>query len=111
MGEKLKTIKITHTIIWAIFVFIIFFILYSGIFNKVNILTWVAIAVVLIEGIVLIFHKWQCPFTILGKKYTQNTDVGFDIYLPKWIAKNNKAIFTPIYLIGVFIVIYRIIWR
>ena len=111
MGEKLKTIKIAHTFIWAVFVLIILFILYSGIFNRINIITWVAITIVFIEGIVLIIHKWQCPFTIWGRNYSENAEVGFDIYLPKWIAKNNKAIFTPIYFIGVLIVIYRVIWR
>jgi len=104
----LQTIKIIHTIIWVFFVLIIAYILYSGIFDKINIFTWISVVIILVEGIVLYFNKWNCPLTILGKKYTEQTHIGFDIYLPKFIAKYNKLIFTTIYLLGLIIIIQRI---
>lgn len=107
MSRKLLYIKLGHTIIWIFYVFVIFYVLYSGIYNKVNIYTWVAIGLVIFEGIILMIFKGKCPFTILGYKYTENPEVGFDIFLPKWLAKNNKAIFTAIFIIGVILVIYR----
>ncbi len=107
--RKLLTIKVLHTIIWVFFVLIILYILYSGIFNRIDILTWVAIVLIVVEGIILLVNGWRCPLTNLGEKYTEQTDVGFDIFLPSWVAKNNKTIFTTIYLIGVIIVIYRLL--
>jgi hypothetical protein len=107
--RKLTTIKTLHTIIWAFFVLAIVYILYSGIANKVNAFTWIGIVLIVIEGIILLVNGWRCPFTILGEKYTENSDIGFDIFLPKWVAKNNKAIFTTIYFVGVIIVIYRLL--
>ena len=106
--NMLQSIKFIHTVIWAIFVLIIAYILYSGIFDKINIFTWVSIVLILVEGIILYVNKWNCPLTILGKKYTEQTHIGFDIYLPKFIAKYNKFIFTKIYLIGIIIIIYKI---
>ena len=105
----LKSIKVLHTIIWAFFVSIIFYILYSGIFDRITIFTWVSIVLVLVEGIILYLNKWNCPLTIMGKKYTKHTHIGFDIYLPQFIAKYNKIIFTVLYLIGVIIIIYRVL--
>lgn len=107
-SHELLTIKVLHTVIWAFFVLIILYILYSAIIDRIDILTWIAIALIVVEGIILIFNGWRCPITILGEKYTEQTDVGFDIFLPRWVAKNNKTIFTTIYLIGVIIVIYRL---
>jgi hypothetical protein len=109
MSRKLFYVKLTHTVIWLFYVVIIFYILYAGILNKVNLFTWVAIGLVVLEGIILILFKWKCPLTVLGAKYTEDQEVGFDIYLPQWLAKHNKAIFTTIFGIGVIIVVYRML--
>jgi hypothetical protein len=83
--------------------------MYSGIFNRINLFTWVAIALVLAEGIVLLINGWRCPLTKMGEKHTYETDVGFDIFIPRWLAKYNKVIFTTIYAISIIIVIYRLL--
>ncbi len=105
---KLLWIKIVHTVIWTFFVVAIFYILYAGIWDKLNLYVFIAIGLVVVEGLVLLAFKWRCPLTVLGLKYTEDTETGFDIFLPKWLAKNNKTIFTTIYVIGVILVIYRL---
>ncbi|MDR3600920.1 MAG: hypothetical protein P4L49_10660 [Desulfosporosinus sp.] len=70
---------------------------------------WIAIALVVFEGIILIINGWRCPLTRLGEKYNEQTNVGFDIFLPKWLAKHNKTIFTAIFSLAVIIVIYRLL--
>ncbi|SET59361.1 hypothetical protein SAMN05660297_02865 [Natronincola peptidivorans] len=106
---ELLIIKVIHTIIWTFFVLIIFYILYTAIIDEMNLYTWVAIVLVIVEGCILLINGWRCPLTNIGKKYTSNTEVGFDIFLPKWLAKNNKTILTTIYLIGIMFVIYRLL--
>jgi hypothetical protein len=109
MSKKLFYIKLLHTIIWFFYVFIIGYVIYAGIMNKIDFYLFTAIGLVMLEGIILIIFKWRCPLTVLGYKYTENREVGFDIFLPKWLAKNNKAIFTTIFVIGVLITIYRLL--
>ena len=106
--NHLRTIKILHTIIWAFFVSIIFYVLYSGVFNSINIFTWIAIALVFLEGIVLWAFKMFCPLTILARKYSDSEKENFDIYLPLWLARYNKQIFTSIFLVGLIIVLFRV---
>lgn len=106
---KLLIIKTVHTIIWAFFVTVILYVLWSAIADNINFLTWIAISLVLAEGIILLFNGWRCPLTIMGEKYTSQAEVGFDIFLPKWVAKNNKTIFTTIYVIGIILIVYRLI--
>lgn len=108
-SRKFLTIKVLHTVIWAFFVLIILYILYSAIIDRIDTLTWIAIALIVVEGIILLVNGWQCPLTSVGEKYTEQTDVGFDIFLPRWLAKNNKTIFTTLYSIGVILVIYRLL--
>lgn len=107
--RMLLKIKVLHTVIWAFFVLTILYILYAAIMDRIGTLLWIAIALIVVEGIILLINGGRCPLTRLGEEYTEKTDVGFDIFLPKWVAKNNKTIFTTLYFVGVIIVIYRVL--
>ena len=104
---KLFTLKILHTVVWAIFVFMIAYIFYTGILDKIDWFTYLSIAAVFVEGIVLLIFKWKCPITIISRRHTDNQKINFDIFLPKIIAKHNKTIFITLYIFGVIIVIYQ----
>lgn len=106
---KLTVVKIVHTLIWLFFVTVIFYILYSGISNKITIYTWVAIGFIIAEGVVLVLFKMFCPLTLIARKYSDSEKDNFDIYLPNWLARHNKIIFTSIYLVGVIIVLVRVL--
>lgn len=105
---KLFVIKLLHSIIWLFFVTVIFYILYSGIANEISTLTWIAIGLVIGEGIVLLTFNMFCPLTIIARKYSDSDKANFDIFLPQWMARYNKIIFTTIYLAGVIIVLLRV---
>lgn len=109
--SKLLLIKILHTVIWAFFVVVIFYVLYSGITDTINRYTWIGILVVIGEGITLaIFNKF-CPLTLIARKYSDSQKDNFDIFLPNWLAKHNKVIFTSIFAIAVLIVLWRMIFN
>jgi len=107
--QKLRAIKSLHSLIWIFMVSVIFYVLYSGIFDKVNIYTWICIFIIILEGMVLMAFKMSCPLTVLARKYSDSTNHNFDIYLPEWLAQYNKQIFTTIYVIGLSIVMLRVI--
>ncbi len=107
---KLLAIKLIHTLIWLFFIVVIFYILYSGIFNKMNIYTWIGIGLIFAEGIVLLIFKMFCPLTLIARKYSNSKKDNFDIFIPNWLAKNNKFIFTTIFIIGLIIVLIRTIF-
>jgi hypothetical protein len=105
--NRLLQIKILHTLIWLFFVVVIFYVLYSGVFDRVTLLTWIGIALVFLEGLVLVVFKMFCPLTLLARKYSDSEKDNFDIFLPNWLAKYNKQIFTTIFIAGLAIVIWR----
>lgn len=106
-SEKLITIKIAHTLIWVFFVSVIFYILYSGVSGSINTYTWICIGLIVVEGIVLAIYKMYCPLTVMARKYSDSEKDNFDIFLPNWLARYNKIIFTTIYFIGVIMVLIR----
>lgn len=108
-AQKLLVIKLFHTLIWIFMVSVIFYVLYSGISGRINILTWISAVIIIMEGAVLALFKMSCPLTILARKYSYSTKDNFDIYLPVWIARYNKQIFTLIFAIGIIIVCFRLL--
>lgn len=107
--QKLRAVKLIHTLIWIFMVSVIFYVLYSGVTGQVNVFTWLAIILILLEGVVLAVFNMSCPLTILARRYSTSTRDNFDIYLPELIARYNKQIFTTIFIIGLFTVLYRIL--
>ena len=100
-------IKTVHTVVWLILASTTVYILYSGLFDDVTIYTWIAIAMIIGEGIVLLFFNWSCPLTVIARKYSDSQKDNFDIFLPNWLAKHNKTIFTAIFIAGVVLVLTR----
>jgi hypothetical protein len=108
MKTKLTLIKIIHTLIWIFFNFVIFYMLYAVIINKLDKWLWIGYGLILLESITLLLFKFFCPLTILARKYSDSTKDNFDIYLPNWLAKHNKLIYTGIMIIILSITIYRL---
>ena len=105
-GNRLRFIKILHTLIWVFF---------AGCVFAIPIFAWVGkyahaitlIGIVFIEVLVLLINGWRCPLTGIAARYTDDRHDNFDIYLPEWIARYNKLIFGTIYAAGVLLTIIR----
>ncbi len=107
--NQLRTIKIIHTVVWIFFNVVIFYLLYAVIANRIDFLVWFGLGLFLAEGIVLLLFKNMCPLTVMARKYSDSPKNNFDIYLPEWLAKYNKLIYSIILLIVIVILIYRLL--
>ncbi len=108
-NNKLILIKTLHTIIWVFFNAVIFYMAYAVIVNKIDKYIWMGIGCIVLEWIVLLIFKWRCPLTLIARKYSDSTKDNFDIYLPNWLAKNNKPIYITIFIVIVSGLILRIL--
>jgi len=59
---------------------------------------------ILIECGVLALNRGRCPLTDVAAKFTDKRADNFDIYLPNWLARHNKAIFGTIFVANELIV-------
>lgn len=105
--SKLFAIKLIHTFIWVIFVAVIFYVVYSGVTDRLTTYTWIGIGLVIGEGLVLLLFKMSCPLTVMARNYSNSQKDNFDIFLPNWLARYNKLIFTTIFMLGLILVLYR----
>ena len=111
MNSQLLTIKLLHTLIWAVLASATLLVFYAGVFNHINVYTWISIGMVIVEGIILMLFRWSCPLTVVARKYSDSTQDNFDIFLPNWLAKHNKTIFTTLFLVGLVLVLFRVVFK
>lgn len=107
MQRRLFMIKLIHTIIWSVYAFIIFYLFFAALSNQISLWVWIGIGMVLIEGLVLLVYNWTCPMTLMARKYSNSKKHNFDIFLPEWVARHNKGIFTMMFVISMVILLFR----
>lgn len=110
-NAKLVFIKIVHTIIWSGFNIVIFYMLFAAVTNRLDLWLWLGYALILGECLVLLIFRSSCPLTIVARRYSNSNANNFDIYLPNWIAKNNKLIYSMIVLVTIFITLFQAVYR
>jgi hypothetical protein len=96
---SLAAVKLIHTAVWVFFVGCIAGIPVAG---AVRAFRWAAAwsGAVLIECAILALNGGRCPLTDLARRYTDDRRDNFDIYLPMWLARYNKAIFGTLFLLS-----------
>ena len=107
--SKLVFIKMVHTLVWLFFNVVLFYLAYAVIINKIDKFVWIGIALIVLEGVVLLIFNKMCPLTVIARRYSDSTKDNFDIYLPNWLAKYNKLIYTSFFVVIIWGVIYRVL--
>ncbi len=102
----LVRMKVLHTVVWAFVAGCIVALPVVGAYRN---FFWAAIlsSVVLLECVVLVANRGRCPLTDVASRYTDDRRENFDIYLPLWLARHNKAIFGMLFLVGEAFVLWR----
>jgi hypothetical protein len=106
--QKLIGIKLLHTCIWIFFNGVMFYLLYAVITNRIDRWVWIGLGCFVAEGMVLMIFKNFCPLTLWARKYSQSTRDNFDIYIPNWLARYNKLIYTSLLGVVVLILLYQL---
>jgi hypothetical protein len=96
----LVAIKLLHTVVWAFFVACILAIPVAGALHRFR-AAGAFILLVLVECAMLAMNRGRCPLTDLARRYTAKRADNFDIYLPLWLARHNKAVFGTLFAAGV----------
>jgi hypothetical protein len=102
-------IKVVHTVIFFVLSACVLDALYSGVFNRVSNWTGAAVALVVVESIVLMLCRWTCPLTILAERLGATDGAVADIFLPKWFADRIFPICGTTFLLACVILVARLL--
>lgn len=98
-AAALQVIRLLHTLVWAALVAVILAIPVAAWQRRFGLMLGLA-AVIVGEGLVLALNQGRCPLTNVAARYTTDRSDNFDIYLPRFVARYNKVIFSALYLAG-----------
>jgi hypothetical protein len=107
-AHTLRLVKTIHTIAWT-FLAACVLVIPVFVLQKNLTLAVIAIAVVGVEVLVLAANGFRCPLTDVAARYTPDRVANFDIYLPEWLARQNKLIFGSLYVAGILFALAT--WR
>ncbi len=109
-ADKLRQVKLLHTAIWAVMAAAILLLPLSAWFGYSRIALGLTL-LILGECTALAFNRGRCPLTDVAARYTDDRSDNFDIYLPLWLARNNKRIFGALFVAGELLWMWRWIER
>lgn len=101
----LLAIKLLHTAVWAALAGATVGIPIFAVLGRSD---WVfaLTLLILMECGVLLLNRWRCPLTSIAACLTSDRTDNFDIYLPRWLAHWNKAIFGSLFVAGELIAVW-----
>jgi len=106
----LTAIKLLHTAVWAFLAGCILALPVAAFLRHFHWAFFLS-AIVVFECGLLAANRGQCPLTSWATRFTDNRAANFDIYLPNWLARNNKAIFGTLFVVNELIVLWRWVVR
>ena len=107
-NSKLIIVKAIHTLIWIFFNLVLAYLFYAAYTNQVGLWFWLGISLIGLECIILFVNNWTCPLTPIARRYTNSNRDNFDIYLPNWLARHNKVVYSTLFAILVGIYIWKV---
>lgn len=107
-SAALFRIKVIHTLFWAVFAGAIVAIPIVTAAGNLDAALWLS-ALVWIECLILFVNRMRCPLTGLAAQYVAEPTDGFDIFLPPWLARNNKMIFGTLFALAEVFLIIRLV--
>lgn len=97
--QRLLAVKLAHTAIWAVFAGAVVGIPVATFVGDIRLGLWLSV-LVWVEVAILLVNRMSCPLTAVAGRYTPNRAANFDIFLPEWLAANNKLIFGWLFAAG-----------
>lgn len=98
--SPLTVIKLLHTAIWVGFNVCFGMAIWAGLTGRFDAWFWVPVGLIVLELVVLLANGWACPLTPIAARYTDDRSDNFDIYLPAWLARHNKTVYTVVCVLG-----------
>jgi hypothetical protein len=106
--KSVTFVKSVHSVIFFFLTGWLFILLYEVVCDRLTVLSGVAIAIFVAEGILLVARGWRCPLTVYAEKLGAASGQVTDIFLPKWLADRIFVIYGYLFGIGVIGVLIRL---
>ena len=109
MLRSITFIKTVHTLIFIFIIIWVGIVFFTLLLDKISMLTWVGIGFMLLEGLILLISRWQCPLTVYAENLGADDGSVTRILLPGFIATRTFKIFATISVICFLMLLVRLL--
>lgn len=103
----LALVKAVHSAIFLAMVAAIAYLLFAGVSDHDGWPAMVALSMPAIEGVIFFGNRKRCPLTDLAERIGAERGSVTDMFMPRLIADRTFEVFTPLYLAGAALMVYR----
>jgi hypothetical protein len=108
--HSIRFIKSIHTLIFVPLSALLFVFLYEVFANRITYFTWIAVAVFLAEGVVLVVNHGRCPLTSYAERLGSTHGQITDFFFPKWFADHVFQVYTGLFAVSLVRLIFLIVY-
>jgi len=110
LWKRIAFIRFVHTAIFVFFNVIMAVLLYEVVADNISLLTWIAVALFAIEGIVLLANNWTCPLTTYTESLESYHGQVIDIFfLPKWFGDRMFIFYGGLLIVALLFLLVRLL--
>jgi hypothetical protein len=107
MNPSAAQIRFFHALVFIVLMACLAYALYSAINDRITPWTWIAIGLIFVEGLILLYFKWQCPLTTWAENRGAKNGAVADLFLPKALADRLFPIYGVVYAVTVALIFLR----
>jgi hypothetical protein len=96
-------VKAFHTIAFVVIQTCILYLIYAGVRRRTDARAAMAVAVAAAESAIYVGNGFRCPLTGLAERLGAQKGQVTDIFLPKWLANNIANIYSPLFVLGLYL--------
>jgi hypothetical protein len=108
MSKTVFYIKLVHSFLFFLIGISTIYVFATAALDQVNMLTWWAFGIVIVELLALVLNNWRCPLTDLAEQ--QGAEVGSvaDLFLPAWLSDRLFVIFGILFTVTCLLLAWRL---
>jgi hypothetical protein len=109
MLRSLVFIKSIHTAIFVVMNVCLAIVILEVITDRISYLSWLSIAALLTESVVLVANGWRCPISIYAQNVGATDGHESDIFLPLWFTDRIPLVYGSILAVTLLVFVIRLL--
>ena len=109
MPRSAQLLRAAHVVLGILFTLMLGWLLYEGISGRITVASWIAVGLFLVEGVILMVNRWNCPLTYLTETLGSEHGRVTDLFLPKFVADHAFQVFGAAFAVGFALFLFRIL--
>lgn len=107
--RSLVLIKSIHTAIFVVMNVCLAILIFEVITDRISYLSWISIAALLTESVVLVANGWRCPISIYAQNIGVTDGHESDIFLPLWFTDRIPVVYGSVLAVTLVFFVIRLL--